>query len=198
MWGSKLLGNYAKQAMNAGQFNRAMAASGIRHGIEGIRGASAATFNKLGVTGTSMALGGIAGGAYGAFSDDGSMIGGALGGATLGAMGGLGFRYGSIAATNFGLRRAMGGTVGESFSAAATGLWGKASPDTLGIPGIMRQDIRSMVEGAERIGLKANQAFGSINTTSVPEPILHHAGGALMAANQGINKISSTLKGWNI
>lgn len=84
MWGSKLLGNYAKQAMNAGRFNRAAVAAGARQTIEGVGGVAT---GRYGATAAGAMYGAAGGGAYGAIDRDTSVLGGMLGGAALGAGG---------------------------------------------------------------------------------------------------------------
>lgn len=86
MWGSELLGNYAKRAFSGSLW-------GAAAGMTAWQGAG----NLLGKTGRAASIGAAAGGAYGAFSDNTSILGGMAAGAGLGVGSRVGARYGGAA-----------------------------------------------------------------------------------------------------
>jgi len=139
MWGSKLIGNYA---------------AGLKYGAAGLSGlAGRAGFSSGYAAGSFMrrhpqAMSMVAGGAYGAVSDDTSILGGAF-------MGGAAMRYGGS-----GLRRGLLGRRG------------------IGVP-------NPGMGGAIR-------GFGK----GVRNRAIMDARGARLMANQGFQKVGSTLKNW--
>jgi len=90
MWGTMLKSSYAfgkrrVATQGAGFWSRAANVAGFAAGDPAVR-----------TMGMGAGIGATLGGAYGIVADDTSMIGGAFGGAVLGAMGGAGVRYGGM------------------------------------------------------------------------------------------------------
>src|SRR3990167_508001 len=90
-------------------------------------------FGGLGKTARGSIVGGLAGGAYGAYSDNTSVLGGAMMGTGMGAglarYGGAALRRGLLASRGIGVPAAQVGTYGSLGRAAALGMRNAAKSD---------------------------------------------------------------------
>jgi len=101
----------AKAGRSVGQYGR----SGAYHlGARGTAGVAINRMSRMSNTGISSAAGAIAGGTYGAFSDNTSVLGGALMGAGIGAGAYDGLKAAKRASTYYGGWRAAGAGRGKS------------------------------------------------------------------------------------
>lgn len=160
-WGSKLLGNYAKQAMNAGHMNRAMAATGLRDVMTGMKegyssAARGTTYGSLG--------GAAAGGMWGMASDDTSVLGGMLMGATGGALGGRYMGASLSRKANRGFLSSMMGQARADYRAVSRAIGG--------------QPVARKRPAEKSSNVHAAQAQARASTAS---------GGPTLAGNQPVN-----------
>lgn len=129
---------------SAGMYGRAMGAGGLYRGAaQGLIGRGLGGLSRMSNTGLSALAGGIAGGTYGAFSDNTSILGGALGGAALGAgalgatrLGQMGLgRYAAARAGGRGITHLAGGLGRRQAAAAGIRHMGRMSSRLIGRTG---------------------------------------------------------------
>jgi hypothetical protein len=121
-------------------------------------GQSARAFART-PTGMGMIGGAGVGGMYGAVSDDTSIIGGMMGGAALGALGG---RYGAAGSRRAGLGYRGIGVGGDK---TVTGIRGAMAGFGRGIRTKGRMDIANLQRGAKGISMTANRGLGRIRSS---------------------------------
>ena len=120
--------------------------------------------SMLGRTGMGALMGAGIGGAYGAFSDNRSVLGGAIMGAGLGAgiarYGGAGLRRGILASRGIGVSAGQVGTYGSLGRAAALGMRNTAKRDWMKASLLARNAGSKIGRSGIRSNLGFNRFFG--------------------------------------